>query len=153
MPRGTLYRLHLRCGDTIRRSIKGNYPSGEWTCPVHQTPQFAIAHEMIDMSAAQLYWRPVTHGHNSANIASYGPDQRYRNEDYVCVDVLRNDLDFSTRPLKRLPVPRFSFTLHLFTDHGMVEVARWTYQPKTRPAPGPLSDRTVNQIVRQKLGV
>jgi hypothetical protein len=92
---------------------------------------------------------PVEHTGDSANIAFYAP--RVKPPGYVWAEVCRNDFMPGAlgAGLIRRPVPAFSFTVY---RHGTGELARFTYEPKTRPANGALSARPVTRLVRDRVG-
>lgn len=85
---------------------------------------------------------------NSANLYYYVEPGRPRG--HLWAELLRSD-DTLTRPggtARRRPIPTFSLTL---IQHGVGELGRTTYTPKTRPQPGRLPDRTVTRLARELL--
>ena len=91
---------------------------------------------------------PMEHTGDSSNLAFYAP--HVRPPGYVWAEVCRNDFETSgTAGLVRRRVPVFSFTVY---QHGTGELARFTYEPKTRPASGALSARTVTRLIRERAG-
>lgn len=102
--------------------------------------------------------RSLEHTGDSANIAYYrerGQEgEVYLERGKVFAHVLRSDFGGRVvngeRELVVYPVPRFSFTVYV---GGVGEVCSFSYEPKSKPAPGPLSSRTVTRLVRKHLGV
>jgi hypothetical protein len=89
----------------------------------------------------------MVHAGDSSNLAFYA--ERGKPPGYVWAEVCRND--FRTAGLgglTRQRVPTFSFSVY---RHGTGELARFTYEPKTRPANGPLPCRTVTRLIRDKV--
>lgn len=91
--------------------------------------------------------RPLKHTGDSSNLAFYA--ERGQPPGYVYAEVLRSDFERNGRGgLKRRRVPVFSITVR---RPGTGVIGRFAYEPKTRPAPGPLSERTVTRLVRAAL--
>jgi hypothetical protein len=97
---------------------------------------------------ADLKIEPMAHTGDSANLAFYAPHSKPPG--YVWAEVCRNDVMRGApgAGLVRRPVPTFSFTVY---KHGTGELARFTYEPKTRPPDGPLSCRTVTRLIRDRM--
>ena len=83
---------------------------------------------------------PLEHIGDSANLAFYAP--RGRPPGYIWAEVCRDDY--------RRTVPAFSVSVRA---DGTGEIARFTYEPRTRPAGGPLPARTVTRLIRARLEV
>lgn len=86
-------------------------------------------------------FRPLAHTGDSANIAWY-----YTADRQIQAEVLRSD----RFPHEQPRPTRFYVTVR---DNARtpIEVGRFTYEPKSKPRPGRLPDRTVNRLVRNWL--
>jgi hypothetical protein len=66
----------------------------------------------------------------------------------VYAEVLRTDRTRQGSRMVQRAVPTFWVTVR---QPGRGEIASFKYEPATRPAPGPLSERTVTRLVRREL--
>lgn len=87
---------------------------------------------------------PLHHSGDSANIAYYVQEDPLG----IWASVLRSDHVHGSGTAVRRSRPVFRFTLH---RDGNMKFADFTYEPLTKPAPGPLSGRTVTRLIRQHL--
>lgn len=97
---------------------------------------------------------PMIHTSDSANIAFYR-ERGGATKGYVFCEVTRYDLLPPKGPdgLRNWkgwhPLPTFGVTVY---RQGVgVIVQHYRYEPKTRPRPGRLPDRTVTQLVRRAI--
>jgi hypothetical protein len=90
--------------------------------------------------------KPLAHSGDSSNIAYYSEPETGNGN--VWASVLRNDFTHTDGRMQLRPLPAFHLSIYRI---GTGEVARVTYNPKTKPAPGPLPARTVTRIVRSAL--
>jgi hypothetical protein len=84
---------------------------------------------------------------SSANIHFYGESPSSRH-DYLWCEVLRDTLTRDGRDLVLRKLPVYHFTVY---QHGVGEIASFKYEPKTKPNPQALRDRTVTRLVRAHL--
>lgn len=90
--------------------------------------------------------RPLKHTGDSSNLAFYAESGDQRIPGHTWAEVCRDDVQRGPAGgLIRRAVPAFSVSVH---KHGTGEVGRFLYEPKTRPAAGPLSERTVTRLIR-----
>ena len=101
---------------------------------------------MTAQGRAAVTIRPLRNAGRSANITFYAEDGKPPG--YVYAEVLRNDMTRQGGRMVRRRVPTFWVTVR---QPGRGEIASFRYEPATRPAPGPLSERTVTRLVRRKL--
>lgn len=98
----------------------------------------------------------LRHTGDSANISWY--EELTAGHPKHHVEILRTDVRFLTvdgkRTVERLRLPTFSIRVTCWkgeTQGTSSEVARWTYEPKTKPKTYRLPDRTVSRLITEKL--
>jgi hypothetical protein len=90
--------------------------------------------------------KPLVHTGDSSNLAFYAEPGDQRIPGHTWTEVCRNDVQRGPGGgLVQRAVPTFSVSVH---EHGTGETGRFTYEPKTKPAPGPLPARTVTRLIR-----
>lgn len=90
--------------------------------------------------------RPMVHLSDSANIAYYR--EKGEEPEYVWCQVMRSQPYVKGQGFVR-GLPTFYGTV--YQTHTGNRIAEFKYQPKSMPAPGPLSPVTVTRLVRETL--
>jgi len=93
---------------------------------------------------------PMAHTGDSANISWYA-ERHQGDRDYYYAEVLRDDVRRGPSGLERRPIPQYHIKVTLVAEAGNREVTRFTYEPRKKPNPLVLGNRTVTRLVREHL--
>jgi hypothetical protein len=94
---------------------------------------------------------PLEHTGDSANLSWYA-ERHQDNQEYVYAEVLRSDLQRTSGGIIiHRSVPVYEIRVSRVTDTGRENAGSFTYEPRRKPNPLVLGNRTVTRLVREHL--